>query len=400
MKPKIDSKLKELRDSSKAYSLIKRNSFNKKAKKDYFGASPNVFIGRFGYPNINVGFLSNEVLSKDVDSPKTWSKNNYSIQNVIDLRSELINSRFKTNIKTFDQKLLEITREVSQAEEAVDVEVNLNKKPNFSLNFDNEVTPYGPSVELKKAKITENTKIKKSVDKVVTDTDLRATEGLSYLYKKGYDEKFLTKLLSVGNLGVNKDRKLVPTRWSITATDDTLGKNLITEIKKYNEYDYKAFFGGYQGNYYLILFFPELWSYELFETYVGDMTNHNNLNPEFGTDYESYNGRKYYANNTAGGYYAARLPILEYLKKVKRQSSVIALRFVTSDYYVGLGVWVVRQATRHALLNNPITFSSKELMLTYAKKLVKKKFGKNLDYFLNQSQLLKLGHQKPLSKFF
>ena len=36
----------------------------------------------------------------------------------------------------------------------------------------------------------------------------------------------------------------------------------------------------------------------------------------FTTDYEPYTGRKTYAENCVGGYYAARLPILEKLKDI------------------------------------------------------------------------------------
>ena len=399
MKPTYDSKLQELRDSTKAYSFVKRSQFNKKAKKDYFGAAPNVFIGRYGYPKVNVGFLSNEIIPKDIDDPHEWSKQNYQIPKLLDLRSDLINSRFKSQVKKFDDKLLELTQEVSQSVNPTDVEVNLEKKPIFNINLDRDVTPYGPAVNLKKAVITQNPKIPVHVDKVVSDDGLKSVEALSYLYKKGYDEHFLTKLISVGNIGLKDNRKLVPTRWSITAVDDTLGKNIIKEIKNYSEYDYVAHFGGYLGNYYLILFFPEIWSYELFETYIGDKTIPMNK-IETATDFEFYAGRKTYATNTVGGYYASRLGILEYLKNKKRQSGVIALRFITNEYYMAMGVWVVRQATRHALESSPIVFSDKGLMIKYANNIIKKKFNFNLEVLTKKSKLIThMNSQKKLIDF-
>jgi DNA repair protein NreA len=399
MKQTYDSKLQELRDSTKAYSLVRRNQFNKKAKKDYFGAAPNVFIGHYGYPKVNVGFLSNEILPKNIDNPHEWSKQNYQIPKLLDLRSELINSRFKSQIKSFDDKFLELTQEVSQSTIPTDVEVNLEKKPSFNINIEKDVTPYGPAVDLKKAVITENPKIPIHVDKVVSDDELKSVDALDYLHKKGYDEHFLTKLISVGNLGLKDNRKLVPTRWSITAVDDTLGKKLTKEVKNYNEYDYVAHFGGYLGNYYLILFFPEIWSYELFETYVGDLTKSTNK-IETETDYEPYSGRSSYATNTVGGYYASRLGILEYLKNKKRQSSVLTLRFITNEYYMAMGVWVVRQATRHALQSQPISFSSKELMMKYAKNLLNKKFNFNLHNLTTKSKMIKhMNTQKKILDF-
>ncbi|MFO8015903.1 MAG: hypothetical protein R6U32_02255, partial [Candidatus Woesearchaeota archaeon] len=31
---------------------------NTSVKQDYFGESPNVFVGHYGYPRLNVGFLN------------------------------------------------------------------------------------------------------------------------------------------------------------------------------------------------------------------------------------------------------------------------------------------------------------------------------------------------------
>ena len=118
------------------------------------------------------------------------------------------------------------------------------------------------------------------------------------------------------------------------------------------------------------------------------------------TDYEAYEGRKYYASNTAGGYYTVRLAALEKLNQMKKQGSVLALRFITGDYTLPLGVWVTREAARKSMQSKPIEFSSKELMLGYANKLVKKKFSFDLDNILGNSTLLKnIKEQSKLVKY-
>lgn len=372
---------------------------NIEAKQNYFGESPNVFVGRFGYPDVNVGILSVEDYHEH-DNPLLWSRENYDIAKIINLRSSLINSNFKAQITGFKERYMTMSQEIGMAKKPVDVEIGLSKKPHFSLSFTQDTMPHGPSIKLKKARITENPKIPRKVEKVVDDIDLKATKAMNYLYKKDIDEHYLTRLLSIGNLGVKKQRKLVPTRWSITAVDDTLAKDMIRQIKDYNIYDYVAIFGGYLGNYYIALFFPEVWSYELFETYAGKSTWHDSEGITTMTDYEDYNGRKDYASNTVGGYYAARLGVLEHLKKIKRQASVLLLRFITGEYYAPLGVWVVREAVRKTLANKPLTFASKELMLKYTQALIKKKFGINADELLNKSILLNtIKTQKKLSEF-
>ena len=282
----------------------------------------------------------------------------------------------------------------------VDVDIQLSEKPRFRLNLDSHMAPTGPNAKLKTAKITENPKIHTKVYKVFDDIDLKAQDAVNYLYENNFDETFLSRILSVGTLGLKKNRKLVPTRWSITATDDIIGKNLINEIKDFSEINSNySFFGNYLGNNYLILMFPEVWSYELFETYVPQDWNF--MKPlRCTTDYESYSGRKEYASATVGGYYTVRLGILEKLKQMKRQASALALRFITDEYSMPLGVWVTREATRKSMSSKPIEFSSRELVLEYARKFVKKRFNYDADHLLNASKLLKsVKEQKKLAQF-
>ncbi|HLC19978.1 MAG TPA: hypothetical protein VJK72_03590, partial [Candidatus Nanoarchaeia archaeon] len=164
--------------------------------------------------------------------------------------------------------------------------------------------------------------------------------------------------------------------------------------------DIKAYFGGYLGNYFLILVFSDVWSYELFEMYAPDNFLNKSSDVKFTTDYEFYDGRTAYADNTAGGYYAARLPILEELKKQKRQGTILALRFITSEYTVPLGVFVVREAVRKAMSSNPLEFASKELMMLYATKFILQKFGINLLEILRKSRVLnQVKEQKKLTNY-
>jgi len=372
-------------------------------KEDFYGSSPTPFIGHYGYPYLNIGILSVPEIKEDVweyDAPRYWASNNFEIPRIIDFRSSLLNSRFKAHAQD-KNKLLEISQEVGMASRPVDIEVNLKDKPKFRLNTDAYTAPIGPNASLKNVEVTSNPKIHTKVDKVVSDIDLKANDALIYLYENEFDENFLTRLLSVGTIGIRKNRKLVPTRWSITAIDDNVGKYLIEQIKNYSEINYQAYFGSYLGNYYLILMFPEKWSYELFETYLPKSSWNLSNEINFMTDYEGYEGRKSYAENCAGGYYSVRLPILEKLKEVKRQGSILTLRFITGEYAVPLGVWVTREAARKALTNKPIEFSDRELMLKYARALIKKKFNYDLDSLLKESTILKnIKEQVKLSSFF
>lgn len=368
---------------------------NKNFKQDFAGSAPAPFIGRHGYPEVNIGVLSPQFLGNVsyYDSPKLWSKSKFSIGQIATLRYGLVNSRTRWKVKDLQKggRFLDVLQEVGLAKDSAEIEVSLLKAPQLAAHGESEVMPFGPGASVKKARITSNTKVDSRVEKVVSDTDLKASEGILDLYKKGFEENALTKLISTGNLGLEKNRKLVPTRWSITAVDDTVGKKLIEEIKQFQlGSGHLAFFGGSWGNYYLLLFFPDNWSYELFETYLKLEKNPWSKNGyAYSTDYENYQGRKEYAEECAGGYYACRLPVLEKMKELKRQYSCLALRFITEEYNVPLGVWVCREASRKSLTTLPLNFSSPELLFKYAEEFIDKKFGFKTSFLLEHSRLLK-----------
>jgi hypothetical protein len=379
-------------------------------KQEFEGSSPpTVFIGsKLPYPMVNVGIMSLPEIKENAwlyDSPNFWSEENIDSQQIIKFRRSLINSRFRSNVFDIGKntKLLSLIQEMGMASLQTDAEIKLKKKPKPKLNFDEHILPMGPSAQVKNIKLISNPKIPSYVEKIYFDTDLKSAEALKYLYKKGFDEHSLSQLLSIGITGTKKNRKLVSTRNSITAVDDTIGKYLLTKIKEYKTIDKPTlYFGGHLGNFYLILFFPEIFSYELFEMVFPKTTwNPSSSRIWIMTDYENYRGRKNYAEDTGGGYYAARHPILQHLEKIKRQASVLALRFVLPEYDVPLGVWVCRNSVRKSLLAHSIEFETKEEMLKYAANLTAEKFNFNIIKILNQSRLLKeIKTQAKLSYYF
>ena len=369
---------------------------------------PSVFIGsKLRYPAVNVGILSPLESDENAwvyDNAKYWANNNFSIKDVVNLRENLLNSRFKGNVNDVRQeknKFVEIAQQIALGSKPVDVEIQLKRNIGFNFRKDKIATPQGLSGELKKAKITGNVKIERKVDKVIND-DIKAVKGIEYLYKNKFSEYVLSKILSVGVLGLKKDKKLVPTRWSITATDDMIGKKLIEKIKSYKWIEnYELFFGEFMGNCYLVMLLPNVWSYELFELYLPGSSWNPGNKMKASTDFESYGGRKNYASNTAGGYYASRLPILEYLEKEKKQASVLVVRLELPSYWASLGVWVVRESVRKALANKKLEFNDLKELIDSSEKIGMIKFGYDPKKILKTSKLLEqIKTQTNLGKWF
>ncbi len=350
---------------------------------EIFGASPpGFFVGHFNYPNVYLGPLvpfQEFETGLDIsdyhllDAPELWFGK--TIVDVIRYRSSLVRSNFKTNVfigrkskKTTPslktQKLLETSQELSMAARPVDTETKLERM-SLRMMMDNHALPMGPSGMTEKIEITENTKVHPQVDYCVSDTDLKASEAVSEnLYFKGHvPESTIERVFSAGLLGEKNRRRIVPTRWSITAVDDIISKALIKEIKKFPEInDYQIFEATYLDNHFKILLFPGKFIYEMNEVWAPNTLwnisldgKNRNLKPQIMTDFEFYSGRKSYASNITGAYYAARKSVCEYLYKIRRQARVLIFREVSGGYVVPLGVWVIRETVNNAMFTTDPT---------------------------------------------
>lgn len=392
---------------------------------EIFGASPpGFFVGHFSYPNVYLGPLipyQEFETGLDIsdyhilDAPELWFGKR--MEDVIRYRSSLVRSNFKTNvfigrksrkhtlpIKT--KKLLETSQELSMAARPVDTETKLEKM-NLRMMMDNHALPMGPSGMTEKITITENTKVHPQVDYCVSDTDLKATEAVSeHLYFKGHvPESTIKRVFSAGLLGEEKRRRIVPTRWTITAVDDIISKALINEIKKFPEIDdYQIFEATYLDNHFKILLFPGKFIYEMNEVWAPNTLwnislngNNRNLKPQIMTDFEFYRGRKSYASNITGAYYAARKSVCEYLYKIKRQARVLIFREVSGGYVVPLGVWVIRETVNNAMLTSQPTILDN---FNDAVKTMAEGFMVDYKYWKQSSKLINfIKTQKTLDTF-
>ena len=113
----------------------------------------------------------------------------------------------------------------------------------------------------------------------VGDTDLRATEASVELFRSGIPLEHLVKLFSVGLLGEGKRRKLVPTRWTITAVDDIVSLELREKVMEMSPLDrYLLFRGERFGNHFLVAVYPPPFRFEMLEQWQNDsMTTRSDL---------------------------------------------------------------------------------------------------------------------------
>jgi hypothetical protein len=350
--------------------LPNKNNFS---SKFLFGSSPpSVFIGRSGYPKVSVGPMVPPTTGDTsiMDETELWW--NMDLNNIIDMRMNLVRCKSSLDIhspnnfnrKSLSNKFLDTIQEIGLAENSIEMEVNFSKTPKKNILLDADVQPMGPTAPIQKVKITSNS-TDHNIQSVFDDTDLHANQGILLLKDKMNTQTSITRAFSSGLMGLGKNRKLVPTRWAITAVDSTLGlhywKNII-HFPVINEF--RIYQSNYLDNKFVIILIPDSWGYELIEAFFPGSCWNPGQKIAMGNDWEGLKGRKTYAR-IGGCYYAARNIVGEYLNSQRRQARVTILRETYPEFTMPLGVWFTRECVRNALQQPFLKLESMEEVLNY-----------------------------------
>jgi DNA repair protein NreA len=360
---------------------------------------PGVFVGRFGYPKVFIGPMVPAIFGETelLDTPELWRGK--SIEEIVDYRYSLVRgcSRADAFDARNETRLVQTLQEVAMSTKPADSELSLAKKPVNRISFSENSQPFGPSAPMKQFKPAGNISVDHRIEKAYYDRDLKAADAVFSLYREGVLFSKLEKAFSVGIFGEKKRRKLVPTRWSITAVDSTLSLRLMEEIKNYETLDeFRVFAMNNLDNVYVAILSPERWKFEWIEAWhSGTAWNKFGSRPEMIGDFETYSGRKTYAK-PGGCYYSTRFAVSEYLSRIRRQSAAIMLREIHPGYILPVGVWNVRESIRSLLSGDYMRFETIGEALDYAcgHFMISKK------HWIENSELLKLSlHQRKLTDF-
>ncbi|MCX6775763.1 MAG: Nre family DNA repair protein [Candidatus Micrarchaeota archaeon] len=346
---------------------------------------PDLFVGRMGYPYVNIGPLIPPVTGDTtlLGTPEMWQGK--SIEEIAEFRFQLVRGKYRVNVRDVDAgKIVELTRELALSKAPTEVDAEFRKKPVGRIALDDEVQPFGPSAPLKNIDLISSTADHK-IEKAFSDTDMRASEAVIQLYRDNVLVSKIQRAFSAGLFGIEKNRRFVPTRWSITAVDSMLSKNLLDEVKTFpliNEfrvYEHTAL-----DNRWIALMIPSRWSYELIEAwYPRTIWNPGGSEIAIFSDCEGYGGRSEYPD-IGGCYFSARLAVVEQLKKERRQAAAIILREAHPGYIMPVGVWNVREAVRNAVKKTPMKFATLKEAFAY----IFSKFDISVNVWIRNSKLL------------
>lgn len=351
-------------------------------RRDLIGATPpSVFVGRGGYPKVQAGPM---LPPAGIEVP-TRGEDLFGrpLGEILSLRMPFYRTSQKVRVADREPgRWVEDMQGLAQAERPVDTEVHLSKPISAqTLGFDGFSAPVGKPLQADYLRVIGNIQVARKVDALVSDTDALATTAMDELYSHRGDVDEVQRLLASGLLGRGQRRKLVPTRWAITATDDTLSKQVLDSVK-HDPIDgaYEVYRHAYIGNRFYILLAPRPWMFEMLEAWqAGSLWG--GYKAPIG-DHEGWHGRKDYASYVTGAYYAARLMVAEHLRERRRQMAALVYREITDEYLAPLGVWVIRETVRAALRGKPREFDTLDAAEAFIESKMIEKDGMSRSWFL------------------
>jgi hypothetical protein len=346
---------------------------------------PSVFVGSSGYPKLMIGPLASP---DPLPLPERLERSDYlfkrTISDIYSFRSSLVRGKYKLDVKfarspgfqgseplykveerlpVRGRKLLSSVQELALSSRSLDTEMKLTRdlRNTVPLSVDAISMPMGPSVDLRSVDIHGNPKVPNPVEKGLSDTDANTSTIIRELDRDGIPIEHLIRLLSVGVMGEGRRRKLVPTRWSITAIDDMLSLMRKDEVLDLPPLDrYLLYSGNHFGNHFLIALFPPPFRFEMLEQWQkGSLWGEGSI----AMDHEGPRGRKTYASSITGAYYSARLSVLDHLKSLGRCGGASVIRWITKDYWAPLGVWVIRETVKRILEGTPKEYNDMGSMI-------------------------------------
>lgn len=328
---------------------------------------PSVFVGRYGYPKVRVGPMIPPVHGDTTIYDKTEMWVGKSLEEIANYRLSLVRGVMSVNVGDTTGRYIENLQELAMSHKPAESEATFEKRPFADTDLDRELrlntdaAPFGPAAPIKTFKASSLSADQK-IESAFYDGDLKASDAVLALYEKGIETSSIQRVLSMGMLGLKKNRKLVPTRWSISATDDIISASIVKQNEANGGIDlYEVRQYSHLGNYYSVILIPDgVWSFEMIESwYAGDGRM------ATGADYEDARGLDHYPS-IAGAYFAARLAVAEHLSRRRRKAAALVLREIHPEYVMPVGVWQIREGVREAMKKPASTFDSLDAALASA----------------------------------
>ncbi len=341
--------------------------------KDLAGSSPPaIFVGRYGYPKVDIGpLLPPEFGDTTVmDRPEMWMGK--TIDEIVDFRFKLVRGKYRIDARDFarSERIVNDVQELALIERPVDIETSFTHKPRGRIVLDDEVQPFGPSARMESMRMG-NGRLERNLERSFYDTDMKAADAVVAAYRNGTLISEIEKAFSVGTMGIGKNRRFVPTRWSITAVDDIIGRNMLKTTRFYETIDdFRIYQWEQLDNRWIVMLMPCTWRFDLIEAWYPNTTwNPTGKTVDIISDCEFFDGRTGYAH-IGGCYYASRMAVNELLTRERRTAGAVIMREAHPGYVMPVGVWNVRENVRAALKTVPYHYENLDQALAHVDRVM------------------------------
>jgi hypothetical protein len=341
---------------------------------------PSVFVGRWNYPHVLAGPMVAPVRgdTRVMDTPEQWIPAGKTQEEIIGYRLQLVRGTRAVGVREVEDRYVARLQEIALSSSSRDADASFAQIPQ-GCAFSEESVPHGPSAAIERFDV-EGGSWDRRLERVYYDTDLSASAAIADLYRADLPFSRIQKALSVGAMGTGRARRLVPTRWSITACDTAIGDRLLGEVRqnpvidcvRVHEFDSLH-------NHYAVMLLPTAWQYEWMEAFLHILGREELVF----ADHEGFRGKKEYSR-VGGCFYSCRMGVLEGLAREGVQAGAIILR-EASRGYVPLGVFNVRENVRSAMQQPAVEFEDVPAALAS----IKERLHLPLSRFEEESTLLR-----------
>ena len=237
---------------------------------------PSVFVGSYNYPRVYVGPMLPPIHGDTsiFDNPEKWGE--FRLEDILNLRLGMIRGIKPIRVDSMSDRYVEelqaVALSLKSSESDIVFDGHVGNTTQVISRIENNTldtsVPFGPVGMVQSARFSGLSAPSRQIQNTYYDTDMSASDAMMTLYNSGIAMSVIQRCLSVGMLGGRQKRRLVPTKWSITAADSVISSKLLSDVIEYDLIDScRVFYYAHLGNIFVIVLFPRRWMFELVEAW-------------------------------------------------------------------------------------------------------------------------------------
>ncbi len=316
---------------------------------------PGISVETVKYPILQAGILASPDPIENLsiyDHPESW----YGLERdtILAMRRHLYSVVASINSREMQPRhLIDSLQTIALSVSPLAIGVEVEGLPPRHLHSSGFQVPTGPVIRTRSLEILSKPEIS-HVAKKTSEKDIPAAEGIWRLFEYDYSLEQIARMLAVGLLGMQKNRRMMPMKNAFRVVIDAfINRTIMNLIDRPVVDEWRIFTDHYCGDHFVVLIRPgePRVDYVLFQQYDGEVSKGFSLD---GPKYPSTDGR------TAAYANSARFSAYRYLLRESINAHVTIFHHSILRENRILGAWSARAGVSSALQKSPIVLSSPE----------------------------------------